>query len=140
VANVEGLPGMYKRSLTGEDKREIYPVTRKFGLLAGICTSPFFIIFAYFGDSERGSTAWFSAIVISVAIRMFWALRKRVWFWITITLIALVHVPLTLFVSWPFKPQLTFVALLPVGLLDLAIVYGIIRLVENVIERNGSPQ
>jgi hypothetical protein len=97
------------------------------------------MVFAHFGDPRRGSTAWFSGIVLLVAIRMFWGLRKRVWFWITITIIAFLHVSLILFVPWPFK-QLSYVALLPVALSDLAIACGIIRLAENVIERNEAAQ
>ncbi len=116
-------------------KQAISTVTKKFGLVAGICTAPLFIVFAYFGEPERGFTAWACAGVILITIRLFWGLRSRVWFWVTITIIAFLHVPLILFVPWPFK-QLSYVALLPVGFLDFALAYGIIRLVENVIERN----
>ncbi len=119
-------------------KQAIYPVTKKFGLVAGICTAPLFIIFAYFGEPDRGFTAWACAEVILITIRFFWGLRSRVWFWVTITIIALLHVPLILFVPWPFK-QLSYVALLPVGFLDFALAYGIIRLVENRIESDGRP-
>jgi len=107
-------------------------VTSKFGFLAAMCTSPIFIVSAYLGDPERGTTAWFSAMMVLIVIRLFSGLRKRVWFWITITIVTLLHVLLIFFVPWPFK-HLSFVALLPVGLLDLAIAYGIIRLVEKAI-------
>jgi hypothetical protein len=89
-------------------------------------------VFIYLGDSERGKTAWFSAMIILMAIRMFWDLRKRVWFWITITIITLLHILLVFFIPWPFK-EVPYVALMPVGLLDLAIAYGAIRLVEKAM-------
>ena len=132
MASLEGLPEVHERKMMGESKRkqEVYPVTRKFGLVAAICTAPIFIVFAYCGDPDRGFTAWLSSLVILVAIRMFWGLKKRAWFWITITIIALLHAILVFCVPWPFK-QVSYVALLPVALPDLAIVYGIIRLVER---------
>jgi hypothetical protein len=113
-------------------RQDIYPVTRKFGFWVALCTSPIFIVFIYLGDSERGKTAWFSAMIILMAIRMFWNLRKRVRFWITITIITLLHILLVFFIPWPFK-EVPYVALMPVGLLDLAIAYGAIRLVEKAM-------
>jgi hypothetical protein len=115
-------------------KQAIDSVTRKWALLAGICTSPLFIVFAYYGDPGRGQAAWVSAGAIAVAARFLWDLRTRAWFWITIAVIVLLHVPLIVLIPWPDK-QLTYVALLPAGLLDFGFAYGIIRLVENMIER-----
>jgi hypothetical protein len=118
-------------------KQSIDSVTKKWVIVAGICTSPLFILFAYFGDPGRGQAAWVSAISLATATRFLWDLRRRVWFWLTISIIALLHVPLILLVAWPLK-QLTYIALLPAGLLDFGIAYGIIRLVENMMERNGA--
>ena len=66
----------------GENKRKqsMDSVTRKWALLAGICTSPLFILFAYFGDPGREQAAWVCAISIVVAARFLWDLRTRVWF------------------------------------------------------------
>lgn len=116
----------------GHRKQEIYPITRKWGFLAGICTSPLFILFAYLGDPGRGRAAWISGGIIFVVIRAFWGLRKRIWFWLTVAIIAIFHIPLILFILWGNQP-LSYVALLPVGLLDFAIAYGAIRLVEKAM-------
>ena len=123
----------------GEDrhKESIDSVTKKWAIWAAICTSPLFFLFAYFGDSGRGQAAWVSAISLVTAARFLWDLRTRVWFWLTITTIALLHVPLIAFIPWPLK-QLSYVALLPAGFLDFAIAYGIIRLLEHRVERKGS--
>src|ERR1035438_8195495 len=88
----------------------------------------------YLGDPGRGRAAWLSAGAIAVAVRFLWDLRERVWFWVTIAIIVLLHVPLILLIPWPSE-QLSYVALLPVGFLDFAFAYGIIRLIENMIER-----
>ena len=119
----------------GENRQQsIDSVTKKWAIVAAICTSPLFILFAYFGDPGRGQAAMVSAISLATATRFLWDLRTRVWFWLTISIIALLHVPLILLVPWPLK-QLTYIALLPAGLLDFGIAYGIIRLVENMMER-----
>ena len=116
----------------GESSRrqEITPVTRKFGLLAAICTSPLFIVSAYLGDPGRGQAAWVSAGGIAIAARFLWDLKNRVWYWMTLAVIVLLHVPMIMLIPWPFR-QLSYIALLPAGLLDFAIAYGIIRLVEK---------
>ena len=123
-----------KVMMENKHKQAIDSITRKWALLAGVCSSPLFIVFAYFGDPGRGQAAWVCAISVAVAARFLWDLRTRAWFWITIAVIVLLHIPLILLVPWPLK-QLTYVALLPAGLADFAVAYGILRLVENFIER-----
>ena len=118
-------------------KRPVVPITRKWAFLVGISTSPLFILSIYFHDPGRGQTAWIGAMMIALAVRFFWDLREHVWFWTTIAFIVLLHVPLILLIPWPLK-QLSYVALLPAGLVDFGVAYGIIRLVENAIESNGS--
>lgn len=115
-------------------KRSIDSATKKWALFAAVCTSPLFIVFAYFDDPGRGQAAWVCAISITVAARFLWDLRARVWFWMTIAIIVLIHVPLIALIPWPDE-QLSYVALLPAGFLDFLVAYGIIRLVESIIEK-----
>jgi hypothetical protein len=116
-------------------QRSIDSVTRKWAIIAGVCTSPIFIFFVYLGDPGRGMAAWVSAGAISAAARFLWDLKDRAWYWATIVVIVLLHVPLILLVPWPLR-RWSYVQLLPIGLLDFALAYGIIRLVERVIEGN----
>jgi hypothetical protein len=111
-------------------KRSWDSVTRNWSYLMALCTSPIFILYVILGDTGRGRAAWLSAMMIALVARYFWDLRNRVWFWVAIVVIVLVHVPLIVLVPWSSK-HLTYVALLPLGLLDIAFAYGIIRLVEN---------
>jgi hypothetical protein len=137
--NVGGLSEVHEQILMREPKhkQEIYPITRTFGFVVGICTAPLFIIFAYCGDPKRGSTAWFSAGIVLIVVRMFWGMRRRVLFWIVITTIAILHAVIIILVPWPFG-QLSYVALLPVGFLDFAITYGIIRFVESAVDKGAN--
>ena len=111
-------------------------ITRKWATLVAIFTLPIWGLYAYFGDPGRGQAVWVSSVAICFAARYFWDLRNRVWFWLTIMLVVLLHVPLIVLIPWPFK-QLTFIAALPFGFADFGIAYGIIQLVENLVERRS---
>jgi hypothetical protein len=80
--------------------------------------------------------ATISAALIVVSIRYFSDLRKRVWFWATIVFVGFLHLALVLVVSWP-DTDYRGIQLLPIGVLDFGIIYGIIRLVEWVIEKSS---
>ena len=105
-------------------------ITKKWALLTGICVFPLFVLFDYLGDPGRGQAACVSAMSVALAVRFVWHLRKHAWFWAVTVVIVLCHVPLVLFIPWPFK-QLAYIALLPMCLLDFCIVYALFRLIEN---------
>jgi hypothetical protein len=65
---------------------------------------------------------------------MRWDLRKRVWFWVTIVIMVLLHLPLVMLLPWT-NNSYPGIVLLPGALLDLAIVYGSIKLAESVMNR-----
>lgn len=103
---------------------------------ASLWALPLIIVFACFGDLERGRAAWFSALIIALVTKYFWDLRERVWFWIIIATIVVAHVCLIVFIQWQPR-SLSYVALLPIAYLDFYSCYGIIRLVEKVVVREG---
>jgi hypothetical protein len=111
-------------------------ITRKWVILTAICTLPIWALYAYLGDPGRGQAAWVISVAICFAARYFWDLRNRVWFWITIALIVLLHIPLIVLIPWPFK-QLTYIAALPFAFADFGIAYGMIQAAENVVECNS---
>src|SRR5258708_23085573 len=113
-----------------QHKQAVDSLTRGWAIWAAICTLPIYILFVYLGDSGRGRAAWISVGMIALAARLLWDLKNRVWFWVTLAIIALLHVLMILLIPWGAQ-NLSYVALLPVGLLDLGITYGIIRLVEK---------
>lgn len=113
-----------------EKRRSFDSITSRWGALVGLCCSPLFFVFAYFGDPGRGMAAMISSGLIVVLVKYFWDLRNRVWFWITIAFIVGLHVALVLLIPWPDNDY-RGIQLLPFALLDFGIVYGIIRLVES---------
>lgn len=73
-------------------------------------------------------------MMIVLAATLFWSSKLQVWFWLTLAAIVLLHVPIILLIQWPLK-QLSYVALLPAGLLDFAIAYGTISLVQRQMQK-----
>ncbi len=113
--------------------QEIYPVKRIWGLFVAIGVSPLYIVFACLGDPKRGFTASVSAAIVAVVVMAFWGLRKRAWFWVTVGVIVAYHIPIVVLLPWPFG-RLNYIQTLPIALPDLCLAYGLIRLVEKVIE------
>lgn len=111
-------------------------ITKKWVVLIVVCSSPLFFVLAFYGDERKGMAAWITASTIGFSVRYFWDLRKRIWFWITMGFIVCIHVPLVLLIRWPLKlEQYRGVQFLPIALLDFAIIYGAVRLVESAMDK-----
>jgi hypothetical protein len=61
-------------------------------------------------------------------------LRRRVWFWVVILLVLIVQVPLILRVRWS-GIHVTGVSLLPIGVAEVLVTLGAVRLVENFMAK-----
>jgi hypothetical protein len=118
-----------------DGKRPFDRLTRTLALVALAIALPFFFLFASFGEPAKGRAAAISVGMIVAVIWMRWDLRKRLWLWITIAIWVLLHVPLVLLVPWS-NTNYPGVVLLPQALLDLAVVYGCIKLIEKVMKRS----
>ena len=104
--------------------------------LALLCGAPFFLLFAVLGELGRGVAAGICVSMIVLVIRMRWDLKNFTWFWTTIAVLVLLHIPLILLVNWSNKSY-PRAALLPGALLDLFIVYGTVRLIEKAVRRGN---
>ena len=113
----------------------LYGLTPRWAALAMLSTLPILILFAYLGELRRGETAWFCTGMIIIALRACLYLRKHGWFWVTAAILAGLHIPLIVFAPWTTTEYPGW-ALVPVGLLDLGVVYGCIKLVERVMSRS----
>lgn len=126
-------------------KRSFDSISRDWVLLAAVASVvPVYLIVSHFGDDDRALVASCSAGMIVLVVRYFWDLKNRVWFWIVITFITFFHVLLVLFLPPPAKHwnyvHWNYVQMGPFALLDFAIAYGVIRLVESVIRKSSEPQ
>jgi|ERR1700677_3491990 hypothetical protein len=115
------------------DKSPFDKLSRKSAIVLALFSSPFFFLFLYLGDPAKGRAA---SICVFVIISVAWLsseLRKRVWYWVTITVLVVLHIPLILLVPWTNKDY-PGVVLLPFALLDFVLVYGCFKLAENLMK------
>lgn len=76
------------------------------------------IPFLYFGRLNLALPSFVSIAMIALAITMRWKLRRLVWFWVTMTLLAALHLPFILFIPWTTK-WIPAVVIAPFGVLDI---------------------
>lgn len=77
--------------------------------------------------------------VLGFAIAVKWNLRRCVWFWITMTIIVALHVLLILYVPWTTQwvPAMAIAGILTV---DLCVMFVILAVVENLVERSKTSE
>jgi hypothetical protein len=76
--------------ITAEDRKMRLPW---WGVLCVILGGlPVLILFDYFGKFNLARPTLTSAVVVVVAIALRWKLKGHVWFWITMTILAALHV------------------------------------------------
>jgi hypothetical protein len=74
-----------------------------------------------------------STAVMIVAIRSRWDLSHHAWFWIVMSIIAGLHVPLVLFTRWPQGGYPGFALWLP-AVVDFAVIYSLVKAMERVVQ------
>jgi len=72
------------------------------------------------------------AMFVVIAIRLRWGLRKYGWFWATVLVVLLLHVPLLLLVHCPRSNVPTIAYSLPLGITDFLLISGAIRIAEKL--------
>ena len=107
---------------------------------AGLLT--LLLLFIYMERQNMRLTLLIFLPVTIVVIRIYWGLRKRIWFWAVIVLMMGLHIPLVFIVRMPER-WVPPMALLPIVLADVIIVAGAVHLVEKFIVKpppgEGSP-
>jgi hypothetical protein len=111
-------------------------LTRSTALVVLLCSSPVYFIFSAMGDPAKGRAAFIMTGMIIFAVILCWELRRHIWFWTTLVLLIVLHWPLLQFVPWSNK-NYPGVALLPHALIDFAVVYGCIKLVELLVKESS---
>jgi hypothetical protein len=71
--------------------------------------------------------------VLGFAIAVKWKLRRRVWFWITMTIIVALHVLMILYVPWTTQ-WMPAMAIAGIFSADLCVMFVILAVVESVME------
>jgi hypothetical protein len=91
-------------------------------------------ILNFFVDPGRARVGSIFGAMSATVIWMRWDIRRRVWFWFAIAAITAFHTFLIIHFSWTNR-NYPGVVLLPGALVDLAFSYGVIKIVEKILDR-----
>jgi hypothetical protein len=86
------------------------------------------LLFVSIGRFDLARPTIVSIAMVGLAITMRWKLRKQVWFWITMTILAALHLPLILFIPWTIK-WIPAILIAPFGIADLYLMLWVLSVV-----------
>jgi hypothetical protein len=117
--------------VTQEDKQIRLSWRGVLGVMFGTAALAFIFISLRRFDLARPSMV--SVAMVGLALVMRWKLRKHVWFWVTMTLLAALHLPLILFIPWTTK-WIPAILIAPIGIADLYAMLWVISVVGKFME------
>src|ERR1700734_2050860 len=90
-------------------------------------------LFDHFGRLNLMLPIWNSVAVLGFMLALKWKLRRHAWFWITMAVVAALHVPLVLLVHWPtiWVPALS-IAAMDSG--DLIVMLAVLAAVRKLVD------
>lgn len=92
------------------------------------------LVFLYFGRYELARPTLFSIAAIGIAVAVKWKLKRYPWFWAAIVTIALVHIPLILYVPWT-TGWIPALVMTPFLIADVALILAVLKLLEKQFEK-----
>lgn len=105
--------------------------------IGGTAVVYFIVLFFFFPDHPVTAGAIsVCAIGEVMGARACWDLRHHPRFWLTLAAITVVQSAIIILVPWP-QTRFPGVVLVPIGLADYAVVYGIIKFVERFLIRKS---
>lgn len=108
------------------------------GTIIGLSLLPLFFLFVYLGKPEMGFTTVLVLGMIILAIKLRWKSRIHSWFWPTIILVLLLHVPFVFLVHWPQSKTPTIAYSLPLGIVDFLLISGALGLAEKLFSKGSA--
>ncbi len=105
-------------------------------LMVVIGTPTFFLYLIHGGRIEPVWPLMITIGVLGIVIRFKWKLRRQTWFWVTMAVIAVLHVLWVLFVPWTTKWIPVFVYI-GIATADFVLILWILLVVEKFM---GGPK
>jgi hypothetical protein len=105
-------------------------------LMIVIGTPTLFLYLVYGGRLERVWPFMITIGMLGIVIRFKWKLRRQMWFWVTMAVIAVLHVLWVLFVPWTTKWIPVFVYI-GIATADFVLILWILLVVEKFM---GGPK
>ncbi|MGB6687311.1 MAG: hypothetical protein WBE76_05665 [Terracidiphilus sp.] len=122
-----------KREIQEAKKLRLSWRTKLFIFIVGAPTT---FLFALYGRLEMVWPLAITVGMIGIVIRFKWKLRRQTWFWVTMALIAILHVLWVLFVPWTTKWIPVFVYI-GIATADFVLILWILLVVEKFM---GEPK
>ena len=99
---------------------------------------PIIWLFDHFGRLDLAMPALSGIGLFGFIITLKWTLRRYVWFWTTMTIIAALHVPLILFVHWTTRwvPAAMIAGIVSV---DFFVIITIVAAIGNLVQGPNVP-
>jgi hypothetical protein len=123
--------------VTREDRQ--MRLSWKGGLCVFFGTILLALIFVSVGRFDLARPTMVSVAMISLVIAMRWKLRTRRWFWVTIIILAALHLPLILFIPWTTK-WIPAILIAPIGIADLYAMLWAISAVGKFMGEQETPE
>jgi hypothetical protein len=98
---------------------------------------PIVWMFDHFGNLTLFLPTFNSIAVLGLVIALKRKLGRHLWFWITMAVIAALHVPLVLFVPWTTK-WVPAIAIAAIDSADLIAIVTILSVVGSLVGPNGA--
>lgn len=105
----------------------------KFALYIMACEDPAIVLVLLIGSAELAVNAGISVAIFMIALRATWQHHNKLWYWFAAAFAMAIEVSVNTAVPWS-NHAFRGVALVPFGALDYAIVYGFIKLAENLMK------
>jgi hypothetical protein len=118
---------MFEHSKPPEETPPDYTGLKIVGIL-----SPVFFLFAYFDQPDVGLSCCMVLGMVVLAIRFRWELRSHVWFWPVILVLLVCHLPLIFAFRWPHGKTPVIAYTIPLGVVDFALVFGVLGLADRL--------
>jgi hypothetical protein len=88
------------------------------------------LLFASLGKFDLARPSLITAATVALAIALRWKLRRHLWFWVAMTILAALHLPLILFIPWTTK-WIPAVVIAPIGMADLYVMLWVLSVVKK---------
>jgi hypothetical protein len=105
-----------------------------FALVAVAVAAPIVPILHYLGRPDLERPSFYAAATLAVAVEVCRDLSRRLWFWVSMVVIAAVHVPLILLLPWQsgwIPSPLIFMCVVA----DFVIILAFISFIEKLMNR-----
>ena len=100
-------------------------------IAAAAAVSFIFFFFVVPNQPGRGAAIAVCGVGGVMAMRACWSLSRYAWFWITFAAIFFVQACMIVVLPWSTE-RFPGIILIPIGLIDFAFVYGLVKLVHRL--------